>query len=354
MYYYLGNKIYFENLYEKLDINLTEGEYLYIYYTAKREDCIKINYIQDGIISSASKYNLFHIRKNDAHKFILANDIYKSVKFQIIQYPTKETSSYGLKVKYRDEIQEYLKDNIEFYINSGNNYDDYIDNLLFETENDLIISYSFYDRKDELMSYSSKWTKGIEQFKNLYINDIKLISDNFIKINFNPNFKGCLIKYIIIISPEETNKTNNDSNNDLYLIDLINNKEADFVAEEYYDIGENDFIEVNIDINKLIKKYKKLMVNIISQKLRFKKSLKFYEPKLFDVENYYNKKIKKYILLILGSVLFLALVYAFCKRKVHRKRNIKKERLKKFEIDLGTELNDSKDFIDNKILSLNK
>ena len=349
MYYYLGNKIYFENLYEKLDINLTEGEYLYIYYTAKREDCIKINYIQDGIISSASKYNLFHIRKNDAHKFILANDIYKSVKFQIIQYPTKETSSYGLKVKYRDEIQEYLKDNIEFYINSGNNYDDYIDNLLFETENDLIISYSFYDRKDELMSYSSKWTKGIEQIKNLCINDIKLISDNFIKINFNPNFKGCLIKYIIIISPEETNKTNNDSNNDLYLIDLINNKEADFVAEEYYDIGENDFIEVNIDINKLIKKYKKLMVNIISQKLRFKKSLKFYEPKLFDVENYYNKKIKKYILLILGSVLFLALVYAFCKRKVHRKRNIKKERLKKFEIDLGTELNDSKDFIDNKI-----
>ena len=154
--------------------------------------------------------------KNDAHKFILANDIYKSVKFQIIQYPTKETSSYGLKVKYRDEIQEYLKDNIEFYINSGNNYDDYIDNLLFETENYLIISYSFYDRKDELMSYSSKWTKGIEQFKNLYINDIKLISDNFIKINFNPNFKGCLIKYIIIISPEETNKTNNDSNNDLY------------------------------------------------------------------------------------------------------------------------------------------
>ena len=287
--------------------------------------------------------------KNDAHKFILANDIYKSVKFQIIQYPTKETSSYGLKVKYRDEIQEYLKDNIEFYINSGNNYDDYIDNILFETENDLIISYSFYDRKDELMSYSSKWTKGIEQFKNLCINDIKLISDNFIKINFNPNFKGCLIKYIIIISPEETNKTNNDSNNDLYLIDLINNKEADFVAEEYYDIGENDFIEVNIDINKLIKKYKKLMVNIISQKLRFKKSLKFYEPKLFDVENYYNKKIKKYILLILGSVLFLALVYAFYKRKVHRKRNIKKERLKKFEIDLGTELNDSKDFIDNKI-----
>ena len=204
------------------------------------------------------------------------------------------------------------------------------------------------------MSYSSKWTKGIEQFKNLCINDIKLISDNFIKINFNPNFKGCLIKYIIIISPEETNKTNNDSNNDLYLIDLINNKEADFVAEEYYDIGENDFIEVNIDINKLIKKYKKLMVNIISQKLRFKKSLKFYEPKLFDVENYYNKKIKKYILLILGSVLFLALVYAFYKRKVHRKRNIKKERLKKFETDLGTELNDSKDFIDNKILSLNK
>ena len=34
--------------------------------------------------------------------------------------------------------------------------------------------------------------------------------------------------------------------------------------------------------------------------------------------------------------------------KVDRKVNFKKERLKKFETEFGTELNDKKDFIDNK------
>ena len=34
-------------------------------------------------------------------------------------------------------------------------------------------------------------------------------------------------------------------------------------------------------------------------------------------------------------------------RKSYKKINIKKEKLKKFEAELGTELNDSKDFKDN-------
>ena len=126
------------------------------------------------------------------------------------------------------------------------------------------------------------------------------------------------------------------------IIDLINNKEKDFILEEYYDIGENDFINAIIDITKLKNKYKKFSVNIISQELRFEKGFNFYEPKLFELKNNYIKNF----CLIIGLSLLLIMIYLYV-RKSYKKINIKKEKLKKFEAELGTELNDSKDFKDN-------
>ena len=160
-----------------------------------------------------------------------------------------------------------------------------------------------------------------------------------------------MTKYIIIISPEETNNEINNINNELYLIDLINNKEKEkeFIIEEYYDIGENDFIEAIIDITKLKNKYKKFIVNIISQEIRFSKDFNFYKSKNFELKNNYIKNI----CLIIGVVLFLIFVYVFVYKhikKTHKKINLKKEKFNKFATDFefGTELNDSKEFLVNK------
>ena len=353
IHYHCGSKKYYENVYEKLDINLTEGEYLYIYYDALREDCIKINYINDSIISSDYKYNLYHLKQNETKKFILSNKIDKSIKFKIRQYKTNANSLFDLKINDGDSNKKFYKEIIEIYyiyrLSLGHIY-----KLSFESQNDLILSYSYEDQKDESLSFSyyiNEWAKGRKVYKNLFINDIKIINNNLIKINFNPNYKDSLTKYIIIISPEETNNEINNINNELYLIDLINNKEKEkeFIIEEYYDIGENDFIEAIIDITKLKNKYKKFIVNIISQEIRFSKDFNFYKSKNFELKN----NCIKNICLIIGVVLFLIFVYVFVYKhikKTHKKINLKKEKFNKFATDFefGTELNDSKEFLVNK------
>ena len=329
-----GKEIYIGNIYEKLDINLTQGEYLYIYYNALREDNITINYIHDGLFYSDYKYNLYHLRQNETKKFILKSRQSRAFILQIRQYKKKENSLYKLKLKYDNKIDEYSKKIIDSYFTYERYY-----KLSFETENDLILYYS-----DKDINYDY-YAKRIRSNNNLYINDIKIINNNLIKINFNPNYNNSLTEYIIIISPEEKNKENINKNNHLNLIDLLNNKEKDFIVEEYYDIGENGYIDAIIDITKLKNNYNKFTVNIISHEFRFGKDFNFYEPKIFWIKNNYIKNI----CLIIGFVLFLIIIIVFLyTRKSHKKIILKKEKLKKFEDELGTELNDSKDFIENQ------
>ena len=122
------------------------------------------------------------------------------------------------------------------------------------------------------------------------INYIKIINDNLIDINFNVNYKNSLTKYIIIIIPEEKNNTFENLKNYCYLTQLINQKQGNFIIEEFYDIGENDNYVVSIDISKLRFINQKGIINIISQELRFDKNLKFYEPKEFYVKNKISNK----------------------------------------------------------------
>ena len=80
--------------------------------------------------------------------------------------------------------------------------------------------------------------------------------------------------------------------------------------------------------------------------------MNFYEPKFFYIEKNITVYTKKNILLILGIILLLTLVYFYYKQ-TNRKRNNKKYGNNKIEItnemNLGTELNDSSDFLKNKI-----
>ena len=56
---YFNGSLYLENLYDKLDIKLAPGEYLYLYYKVFNEDLFEINYINNSIISSAYNFNFF-------------------------------------------------------------------------------------------------------------------------------------------------------------------------------------------------------------------------------------------------------------------------------------------------------
>ena len=214
----------------------------------------------------------------------------------------------------------------------------------FESSNDIILSYSFEDSKDiYIRKNNNKWEKDRIKYNNLSINNIKVLNKNKIQINFNANYKNSLTKYIIIIIPVEKNNTFKNNKNICLLIESINQKENNFIIEEYYDIGENDFIEVIIDISYLIQNYTKYIVNIISQELRFEKNLKFYEPKAF----YLEKKTNKNIFYFLGIALFFILIFMYIK-KSKRKTYLKKQILKRFDENFGVELNDESNFATNQ------
>ena len=50
---------------------------------------------------------------------------------------------------------------------------------------------------------------------------------------------------------------------------------------DIYDIGKNDTLEIEVDINDILGKTDKYIINIISQELRFDKKLNYYSPMEF-------------------------------------------------------------------------
>ena len=362
--YNYEHKLYIENIYDKLDINLAKGEYLFIYYDNFREDVVEVNYINNGIINSGYKYNFNLIRRNMTNKkYIIPNMNKKKTRIQInhckSNLPYKLGIYYGDKFNYYffdgdDKLGIYYEDKSNYYFFDGDdNYgeiirkkydknDDYnVNHFLFESKNDFVLSYSYDDEKDE--DYSEK---NRILLNNLTINNISVINRNKININFNVNYKNSLTKYIIIITPEERNNTFENLKDFCFLTELINKKAQNFLSEEIYDIGENDTIDFEVDIPEIKCENKKCIINIISQELRFEKYLRFYEPMFFVIEK--NEFIfTGKTIIILGFIVILILLYNYLRRlnKFKIKNN---SRLKKYEEFFGVELDDSNAFASNK------
>ena len=199
------------------------------------------------------------------------------------------------------------------------------------------------------MEIKKEWEQNRIKNDNLTINSIKIVKENKIKINFNPNYKNSLTKYIIMITPEEDNITYEKVKDFCFITELINQKETNYITEEIYDIGENDCIEIDIEINKFKFENKTFFVNIISQELRFEKELRFYEPKFFRIEKNMKTNEGK-IFIIIGFILFLlgVIIYfrGFNIKKINTNRKMYKIKMK--EENLGVELNDSNEFINSK------
>ena len=344
--------IFIDNIYDKLEIKLTKGEYLYIYYDSLRDDPFEINYINNNIILKNYIDNFILVRNNKTSNIKYINptpiDNKKSVKIQINQCDLTSSSNL-VEITYADSKESFYNNikNLKYKLSST-----FLANFTLESENDYILSYFYLDIKDEFISEKMHWEKDRIQNKNLTINDINIINNEKIKIKFNANYKNSLTKYMIIITPEEKNITFDKLKNPCFLTELINNKGKNLFIEEIYDIGDNNFIEIDIDLSNLNLENKNCTVNIISQELRHEKYLKFYEPKFF----YYQKKIYtniiKNILLIFGFILFLSLMYVNIKKSnIKNKLNIyRNSKIKNAnEENLGTELNEDKDFLNYNI-----
>mgnify|MGYP006873028383 CR=1 FL=1 len=218
--------IYFDNIYEKLNGQLNNGEKVYLYYFAGTNPKIQIDYIDNSLSHKNNDFNIYYIPGNYEEKTLIINtneltNITTDIYFCQNSYPN------DLKLTFLGEGEEGM--NI-------NTYNDYIRNnfalfrgdnkMTFSSNNPFIFSYSFYDTVDE--DYFDKdgkdgtlWRER-EELSDFRINSISSYSyDSFIEIGFYPSYRNSLTRYIIIIAK---GNYENDFYNPCELINILNQR----------------------------------------------------------------------------------------------------------------------------------
>ena len=281
-----GSIFYMENIYEKLKPNLVEGENLYLYYISSDEDYpFEINYIPN-INNPKNEYTFNVISTNDKNKSLIINNYH----FEEILFQINSCSSNSLNVKinyhsaesYNETIFEFNNEKKEEIIHDLKKYPF---KLSFESNEDFIFSYSFFDKGDSLYFKKEKWPKDRIVLENLSINVTNYLG--IISIFFEPNYKASSTRYTIVIAP--LNESNIKENYyPCFITKLLTDKNEDIKIINLVDIGENDYINAsNIDIFDLLNyNNSKFIIDIISQELRFDKKINFYNPFVFNQIKY--------------------------------------------------------------------
>ena len=289
-------KFYIPNYYDKLDTKLVQNEKLYLYYyldycvsgeknkkpiiTQKYYPAINLNKTADFFVNDPNK--------NGQEKSIMFN-IGKSDKlsFQIYFSPNNEDTN--LSVIYSAFEEEgktkYITDSQIVVLTRGESKSI---NLTFNSNNKFVLSYSFHDKNEENIESYSDWIKERKINYDLIINAKLNPKEKTIDINFVSNYIKSTTKYYIIIGPKTDDFTLDNFNDPCFLTDLITENSNKVKIKEFYYIEDEMFINKNIDIKDLMAQNdnnEEYLINIISQELRFDKSLNFYNAILV-----YDKK----------------------------------------------------------------
>ena len=341
------NSYFFENFYENLKTELVKGENLYIYYHdyENTEDNFQINYINNKNIYQKNKYNLYLIKHDEQQKqkYLYINHINKEkIKYQV-HFCKLEPNFINVNIfTYKKNLSIYFNDNMA---EAELNIESTLSRLNFSANNDFILTYSFIDYYDIFSQNYTDWFKERIELTNLTINEIKFKNENnrlnnIVSINFNPNYKNSITKYFIIISNENNNISNFDDfsilNNPCNIFEKLINENNKVIIEEIYDIGENEFINIDINISDIFYENNNLfVVNIISQELKFDKKINFYKAEIFR-KNHIKQSVilnKKNVKIIIIICFGLLLVIMFNSKKYwgKKKKNIF-ERYKKEEL----------------------
>ena len=328
-----GGTIFIENIYDKLKVNLTKGENLYFYYSTRSGKEIKeIKYVEN-LNHKNNDYNFNYIPKNSGNKTLIINNNNqdkKKIRYQINYC----NSSEPIKMFYQDEISEEIL--IEFNNDTSiidYNVSQYSHRIRFESKSDFVFSYSFYDKMDSNINDKKEWKEEREVLTNLTIDEIskKYPDDNtsdIFLIKFKANYINSPVRYIIIIASNDENNSKENFNNPCYVTKLVNEKAKGSKIIDIYDVGKNDTLEIEVDINGILGKTDKYIMNIISQELRFDKKLNYYSPLEF-IHRPSDKKEEVddedgfpvvYIVAIsvVGFIIILAIIFLvirYCKRK---------------------------------------
>ncbi len=101
-------------------------------------------------------------------------------------------------------------------------------------------------------------------------------------MKFKPNYKNSLTRYIFVIAEKNEDNTLENFEDPCYVTKLVTEKPNGIKVINKYDIGENEYINAELDLSDLLTPQNEYIVSIISQELRFEKKINFYESKTFE------------------------------------------------------------------------
>ena len=276
--------LYLDNIYDKLKVKLIEDEKLYIYSTSEQINRLNIEYLGNNLNNENNDFNIFLINKNNEENMLVINtnvieyimtDIY-FCKFDT----TLELTFLGNRSETKITITNDDWYNRTFELFKGDN------KIILETNKPVIFTYSFFDLIDERIFEPDRygyWDDRSVQNK-LTIEEIvdKNNNDNIIKIKFKPNYKQSTTRYIILIVQKNSENTLDNFKDPCFVVGLLNQRPKELKIETIYDIGDNDSVNAEVDLNDILSDNNEYIVTIISQELRFEKKINFYEPKEFS------------------------------------------------------------------------
>jgi hypothetical protein len=155
--------------------------------------------------------------------------------------------------------------------------------LRFKSDEDFVFSYSFIDYYDKAADQNKEWKNERKVMENIAISEVinKSPGNEKLKlygITFKPNYKMSSTNYIIVIAPKNEKYTNATLSNPCFITKLVTDKDENVKIINHVDIGENDLIEVIVDLTDIITSTNEFVVSIISQELRFDKKINYYPP----------------------------------------------------------------------------
>ena len=297
--------VFIENLYEKLEAELVEGENLYFYSHSRISEPI-IKYTEN-LRHKNNKYHFAVIPANSPYKTFVVNNGKKADLLFQINYCN---SPHDIKIYYQDSSYEEEK---SMTFNSETTkiqktilYGSF--KLRFESESDFVFSYTYRDLAEQIFTYYDYFKNLRKEGKDFAINIIKKYPDdpfsNDFTISFKPNYYNSSTKYIIVIVSSNDENTLENMSNPCYITKIATERNVKAKIVDVTDIGDNDIINVDADIYEILESTDEYIVNIISHEFRFDKKVNYYIPTKFthkgikpiDVELSKKQDIKlKYI-----------------------------------------------------------
>ena len=293
---YQDKYIFIENIYDRLEGELVEGENLYL-LTQEYNIIMNIKYTEN-LRHKNNKYNFIVIPMNTTNKTLIINKgLKKNIKYQvnfcksphnIELYYAESYDNKEISLQFNEKKTEINSENLRLFGSIK---------LRFESDNDFIFSYSFNDEVDHLININSDYFDERRKIGTNFTIDVtkKYPNDEYsneFTITFQPNYYNSSTKYIIVIANLNDDNSFENMSNPCYISKLATERPENSKIIDIVDLGENNIISVDVDIYDILSLIDEYIVNIISLELRFDKKLNFYIPSLFNHKGIKPKDIK--------------------------------------------------------------